>query len=816
MGLRTESLHDLRRDLAFGLRAFRRSPGFTVAVVLTLALGIGAVTAVFSVVNATLLRPLPFRAPDRLFALRNVFEPPPPGYTKRYLDFTDWQARQDVFASVAVFETGGANLNVGDRSSRLTIAQVTTNGFSTLGIPPLIGRPFLPGDAALGSEQVTLLSWGVWKGEFGGDSSILGRAVTIQGIPWTVVGIMPRSFSYPPGTDAWVPLVPGSFAHWDMFRTARVEVVVGRLADGLTVSQAEQRAAAFESEYSKAHPPVIPVASMELSPLRTTLVGDSRLPLLICFCAMITVLLIACANTGGLLLARSISRQHEVALRAILGATRSRLVRQFLAEGAVLALSGGLFGAILYSIVVRLVSGLLPPTMIGVVTVSLDARVLLFGVVTTTCAVFFFGLTPALHASRPELIGWMQRSGLRGGRRGAARARSVLAVIQMALALPLLVVSGLLLRSLWQLERLDPGFRPESVVAANVALPDARYSTFAEVNRFYSRTIERLDAIPGVDGAAAVNFLPLSDEPTVAFSFAIVGDAPPASDANRPFAEHLVVTPDYFRTMGIALLRGRTFTINDDSLAPPVIVISRSMANQYWARREPLGAQIKTAGRPGRTTFTVIGVVGDVLDSSLSATGENQAAQMYTPYAQDGTPYATLVVHAARGASKLGHGIRQAMADVDPSIPPYRVRSMNSVVAASIAPRRLTTTLITIVGSLALLLAAIGIYGVVAHGVEKRAQEFAVRVALGASSRRVIMLVMETAAGVLGAGVLIGIGAAWGATRLLRHLLYFVTAFDPSIVTVSVVIMLTVGLVAAFIPARRIIGMDPGKALRSD
>jgi len=806
-------LDDLGQDVRYAVRALARSPGFAVAALLTLALGIGATTAVFSAVDAALLRPLPFVHADRLVVLDGTYAPPPAGYPKNYLAYTDWEARPDLFQRLAAFDAGGANLLTGDRATRIGVAVVTPGFFATFAVPPLLGRSFTRDESTAGHEQVIILSYQLWRRQFGGDSTVLGRTLILQNLPYVVVGVMPEAFRYPRETDAWVPNVAGTFLHWDLYRTAVVETVIARLADRVSVPEAQARVTAMEEAWGRDHPSPYTPPGVHLIPLRARLVGSSGTALLVLFGAVGFILLIACTNTAGLLVARSVSRGHEMSLRAMLGASRRRVVRQLLTESGVLAFCGGALGLAVAWGVGRALMGLLPPALGDLMPMSLDARVLGFALLATLVATFLFGLAPALTFSGQDLQGPLQRSGGRATSARVTRTRRVLATGEIALTLVVLTGAMLLLKSLGRLQAVDPGFRQSGIVAMNVSLTQARYSTLALQSDFYRRALSRLGAVPGVTAVGAVNVLPLSQDGSVGFAFRVEGHPAPQDPDQMQFAENLVVTPGYFRAIGIPLLRGRDFTEADDSAALPVMIISQSMATKYWPGKDPLGTQVTAPGRSAYGKFTVIGIVGDVQDGSLDETNR-WPAQMYKALSQAGASYTTLVVRSELDEGAIAPALRHALADVDPTLPVYRMRTLRAVVAASIAPQTLTTTLLTFAGGLAIVIAAVGLYGVIAYGVAQRSRELGIRLALGAQKDQLLRLILRDAIVMTATGVVLGLGTAWLMTRSLAHLLFQVEPRDPGAFALAALVLTAVTLCAAYVPASRAARVDPMTVLR--
>ncbi len=547
-------------------------------------------------------------------------------------------------------------------------------------------------------------------------------------------------------------------------------------------------------------------------PLRDELVGGARTGLVVFLAAVGVFLLIACTNVAGLFLARAAGRQQEVVLRTALGATRGRLVQQFLTESELLALSGALAGLIVGWLAQPVLSRLLPVQLTDFASVTLNGRVLLFTLFTAGLATVLFGLAPALHLSRADLQSSLRVGGYRGDIAGVPRLHGALVTGEVTLALVLLVTSGLLLKSMLQLEQVDPGFRPDSVLTLNVALPRARYDSRARFALFYGPVLERIRALPGVRAAGAVNILPLT-EGSAGFTFQIVGRSPFPEGSARPQAEFLVTTPDCFRTLGIPIIRGRTLTDDDRADGSKVVVISETMARRFWPTGDAIGAAIRL---PGDTTpYAVIGVVRSVRSFAL-AEQDHWPGQMYFSYQQLPVGSMTLVVRYAVEPGQLVNAIRRAVAEVDPTVPLYDVRTMAQVIATTIAPQRLTTLLITFAGVLALLLAAVGVYGVMAQAVAHRTHEIGIRMALGASRLTVLRLVVEQGVRLTGVGLAIGLAGSWVGTRLLAHLLYDVSTMDVTVFAAAPLFVLVTALVACYVPARRAASLDPLVALRCE
>ena len=816
----------LVQDLRYALRTLAKAPGFTLLAVVTLALGIGANTAVFSVIDAALWRPLPFARPEQLVVLDGVESPPPASIPvpKMALDLFDWAGQRQIFAGVTSYELGGLNLTGRDASRRVRAAQVTTDFFHTMGIAPASGRGFVPDESGPGRSGVVVLGDGLWRNALGADAHVIGRTIRLNDRPFVVIGVMPARFSYPGRTELWIPHpYPETFSNGDMFHSAIIETAIGRLRTGIDLSTAQALVRAAEAAFQRQHPEastptqagsltLLGSSGVALHPLRETLVGDARGGLLVLFGAVGLILLIACTNAAGLLLARAASRQHEIAVRAVLGATRGRVVRQLLTETALLAFGGAIAGLVLAWWAMGALAALLPPRLVDVTPVTLDTRVLAFTLAAAALATLVFGLVPAFGLSRADLHEPLKAGGYRAPSVRARRTRAALVVGELGIALVLLVGAGLMLKSLFTLTHVDPGFRRASVLTATVSLPRSRYTAPGSYGGYFAEALDRLRAIPGVEAAGAVNALPLLREGAVGFTFQIVGRPPFPMGENTPFAENLVVTPQYFRALGIPMLRGRGFTEADRADALPVILISESMAKRFWPDANPLGTQIKLP--IDSVARTIVGVVGNVRDASLKA--QDWALQMYLPYQQSYASYMTFTVRGNVPPASLAAAVRRAIAEVDPSIPLYDVHTMDEVVSASIGSERANTLLIALAGLLAVGLATVGVYGVMAYTVAQRTHEIGVRMALGAGRQDVLRLVVRHGLTLTMAGVAGGLATAWAATRVMAHLLYQVSTTDAAVFAAAPLALVAVALLATYVPARRATKVDPMVALRTE
>lgn len=810
-------MDSILQDLRYAVRALAKSPGFAVIAIVTLALGIGATTAVFSVVDAALFRPLPFPHPDRLVVLENAQGPPFAQFPRFGLYYDDWQAQRSVFDQVAVYRVGGVNVAGGDDAARARTAQVTANFFATIGVSPALGRPFSTSEGSPGNDAVVVLSHGLWQRVFGGNPGIVGRIISLNGRPFTVVGVMPPAFTYPQHSDLWVPLaIPANFSSFDMFKTAVIDVVIARLTPGVQLTDARARVAGVETAYRRDHR--APAEQVRVQPLRDALLGDARTGLLILSGAVGMILLITCTNVAGLLLSRAAGRQHEIALRAALGSSRGRTVRQLLTESLVLSLLGTALGLLFAWWSAGALASLLPAALLDVAPVTVNVRLLIFSLAVCGVATFLFGLAPALTVVRGDLNALLHGGGYRAVTSRTQRARRWLVVGEVGLALMLLIGAGLTVKSLIALESVNPGFTPQNILTFDISLPRMPYDSRVRQAEFFHEVLDRVLALPGVRTAAAVNVLPLTSG-SVGFRFSIVGrpELPPGADDNvlDRYADHVVVSPGYFGELHIPLLRGRDFSESDNAAGPPGVVISESIAKRWWPGGNPIGAQILEGGA-GEKPMTVIGVVGDVRTLALDERVEHLRGQLYTSYQQDPSSYMTVTVRGDLGAVELVSAVRQAVKEVDPAIPLYDVKTFDGIVAASIAPQHLTTLLLSLAGVLAVLLAVVGVYGVIANGVAQRTREIGVRIALGADRTKLLLMVIRSGAGLTGAGLVAGIVGAWAGSRVLGSLLYHVRVTDLGVFVAAPIVLSLVALVACFVPACRAAAVDPVVALRTD
>jgi putative ABC transport system permease protein len=796
----------LVQDLRYAVRSLRKAPAFTLVAVLTLALGIGANSTIFSVVNGVLLQPLPYAQPDRLVIVwghhttigREVASQP---------DFLDWRAQNSVFSGMAALAHTSFDLTGVGEPERLRAALTTADFFPTLGVTPALGRTFTPEEETSAGGHVAILSYGFWQRRFGGQPSVVGRTITLSGLPYTVVGIAPAGFRFERDVDVWAPL------DVDTKRSRRGDflTVVGRLEPGVTLDRAQTQMSTIASRLAQQYPETNTSWGVELVPLKDQLVGTVRPALLIFMGAVGLVLLIACANVANLMLTRAASREREMAIRATLGAAQSRLVRQMLTESVLVALVGGALGLLFAVWGVAALRGAQSSLIPRLGEVGVDGPVLAFTVVLSALTGVLFGLAPALRVGRGELHGAL-REGARGasGGMGVRQLRGALVLAEVALALVLLVGAGLLIKSFDRLQRVDPGFNPDHVLTASIVLPRARYGEVVRQRAFATQLLDALRSTPGVQSAALASDVPMSGGASY-LSFSIAGQPDPAPGVVQD-AEVFVASPDYFRALGVPLRQGRLISEQDDAGAPNVVVINRAMAQRYWAGRDPLGARI-TVGDPADSTSwrTVVGVIGDVRHNGLSA---DPYPQMYAPMAQMPQRAMMVVARTTGDPTGLAGALRRSVTSLDANLPVSDVMTMQERVGQSVAQPRVNVALLGLFAGVALILAAVGIYGVVSYSVVQRTRELGIRMALGARPGDVLRLVIRQAMAPALAGVAFGLVGAWGGTRLMASLLFGVSASDPVVFAAVALFLAGVALLASYIPARRATRVDPLVALQ--
>ncbi len=809
------------QDLRFGLRMLRKNPGFTAVAVLTLALGIGANTAIFSVVYAVLLKPLPCAKSEALF---NVFQQQAQDETVQtgwsYPNFQELKEQNHVFSAVAGAQRH--QLTVTGRGEPLVVntAVVTGDFLSLFEVKPLAGRIFYPQDSKPGAPPVVVLGETLWRGPLGADPNIIGSTIDVDKRSFTVVGIMPAAFRFPlfpsvtEAPQLWVPVAQDPlFGPFMQRRNGHWMQVTGRVRPGVPMRQVQAEMDAFASNLAKEFPAENSGWLIRTAPLQDMIVGNVKPALFVLLGAVGLVLLIACANIANLLLTRAASRAREIAVRTTLGAGRARIIRQLLSETAVLGLLGGAMGIVLAYWGVQALVALIPPEVPIVNAIRVDYFVLFFALGLSAIASVAFGLAPAFLVANSNLQVNLREGGARSGESsGGRRMRNILATAEIALAVMLLVGAGLVLRSLAKLTAVNPGFNVEHIVKAEVSLPRAQYSTPQQWIAFSDELLRQLQSEPGLEDSAVTLPGPIADG-NVNITFEIVGE-PPLSASTSRTADYVSVSHNYFRTMGIPLLAGRLFDQRDLMSAPNVTVISKALAQIYFPNGNALGKQISFAfpPEPG-IPRQIVGIVGDVRDISLS---DSPKPMMYVPFSQAPFPGAVVVVKSPLSVSSVAATIRQQVATLDKDLPVSDIASMPDILNASVAQPRFRTFLLGLFAAMALLLAATGIFGVISYSVACRTHEIAIRVALGASRSAILGLVSRETLFLISAGLIVGGVGAVAASRVLGHLLFGISANDPLTLVCVAIALATVAALASYVPARRAMSVDPMVALRDE
>jgi len=817
-----EWLDQLRQDVRYAARRLRMRPAFSVPIVAVLALGIGATTAVFSAVDAALLRPLPFARPSELVTLTNVVIPFDRERDERFpLDIEDVAAMRDVFGHVAGFAAGGLNLADDERPLRARVGVVTAGFFETLGVVPQVGRAFSEQEGKPNGPAAAVLSHALWQRQFGG-RDIVGTIIRLNRRPYTVVGVMPPGFSFPNESDLWIPLtVPTTFATFEPFRGWLPSRVIARLAPGVTPPTASAR---LWTAWQQAIPERTPGRELQpneelkevrekgaIVPLQRELVGNRRTALLALLGATGLLLLIVCANVANLLLSDAASRRREIAVREVLGATRPRVVRQLLAESVLLAVAGALAGVALAPPALGVLRSILPADLAGIAPARLDLRVLVFAAAVATLTALAFGLWPSLGTANTDPNDTIKSGGGHGATAGSlGRARRVLVVAELALTVMLLIGAGLMLRSLERVLSQDTGMRAARVATLELSFgarrPGGRAARLVTINT----VLDRLAATPGIEAAGAVNDLPLRASGGIAISVEIDGMPKPKTD-EMSFARMLMASGGYFSALGIPILRGRTFRVSDDSLSPKVAIINQAMAQQLWTGTDPLGRTFRWGG--DSVPITVVGIAADVREAGLERVVD---AQMYFPITMQTPDNVAIVARGTLPERALLARLTEAVRVADRSQAVYNVRMMDEVLSRAVAPRRTNTVLITLFAALALVLSALGVYAVVARGVAQRWRELGIRAALGATGADLVKLVSREIVALVLVGVMLGVGGAWALARLVQSLLYGVDAHDP-VTFVAVPFLLAIpAAAAALLPARRAVRVSPTEVMRAD
>ncbi|HEY6189282.1 MAG TPA: ABC transporter permease [Pyrinomonadaceae bacterium] len=803
----------LFKDIHYALRMLLKHPGFTFVAVVTLALGIGANTAIFSVVNAVLLAPLPYDEPEKLVVLwdRQVIsnENQQP---VAIANFEDWKEQSQVFEQLAVLRLGTFNLTQAGETERVTGARVSTNFYSLLRVEPVIGRAFLEAEGKPGAEPVALISHGLWQRRYGSDPQLVGKPIQVDGIPYTVIGVLPQGVNYPTAdTDLVTPFIPQTR---EMHRSVHFLRALGRLRPGVSIEQARASMDTIAARLEQQYPDTNTGWRVELMPLQEQLVGKIRPALLVLLGAVGCVLLIACANVANLLLARAAGRRMELAVRTALGASRLHLIRQLLTESVLLSLCGGILGLLLavwgVPVLTRLSAGSIP----RVEEIGISYRVLGFTVLISLLTGLVFGLVPAWQSSTGKLT-----DTLKEGRRGTGggllhkRVLNLLVVMEVALSLVLLVGAGLLIRSFISVRRVSPGYDPKGVLTAGVGLSPIKYPDLQQQAAFYHDLLARLERLPGVTSVAGVSRLPVVAAISSS-NFTIQGR--PVASGHEPSANVRLTSPAYFQTMGIPFVQGRDFNARDTKDSPDAVIINKVMAERFWPGEDPLGKRIQLSAETTRWR-EVVGVVGN---EKLSGLDSEIGPAIYVPLTQNSFPNAMrsifIVARTEGEPMSLVSGIQKELRSIDAEQALFQIRTLDEVISNSLAQRRFNSLLMVIFAALAGLLAAVGIYGLIAYSVTQRTHEIGVRLALGAQPFDVLKMVLGQGVRLSLVGIALGLVASFALTRLLSSLLYGVSATDP-ITFLGIPLLLTaVALLASYLPARRATKVDPMIALRYD
>ena len=795
------------QDLRYALRMLLKHKGFTAVAIIALGLGIGANTAIFSLVNGVLLRPLPYPNADQIvyFEGRN----PEKGITDSNIsvpDFRAWAEQEQLFASIALFSAGNGTLSgSGGEPERVPRAGVSSSFFAVLAVQPMLGRSFIAEDDQPNSELAAVLSYGLWKRRFGGDPSIIGRQITVNAKPMTVVGVMPAHFAFPNETQLWTT----QRIEGEQPRDNRAYSAIARLKPGVELRQAQSQINGINAQLAQAYPDTNAGWEANVSLLQERLVRAVRPSLLALLGAVAFVLLIACANVANLLLARAAARQKEVAIRSALGASRARVIRQMLTESTLLSVLGGIVGLILSVWLVDLLVSITPASSMHLSDVGVDLRVLVFTLGISALTGILFGLAPALQASKFDVSSSLKVGGRSGESHHRASARNLLLIGEVALSLVLLVGAGLLMKSFMRLREVQPGFNAERVLIASISLPGAKYKDDHQYTEFHRQLRERLTALPGVQAVGAGVNLPLgASDYSIGRSF--VPEGGPLTAEESISASYSSTTPGYFEALQIPLLAGRVFNERDQADSPNVVVINRTAAVKHFGSEAgAIGKQLRV-WRDEKFPREIVGVVGDTKPSTLE---RDVGAQIYVPYAQDIWSSMTYAIRTAGNPEAMIPTFRREVLAIDPDQPVFNVRTMEDVVDSSMGTRRFSAMLFSVFAGAALLLATLGIYGVMAYSVTQRTQEIGIRMALGAQAGDVLRMVVRQGMMLALIGIGVGLVGALGITRLIANLLFGVQATDPTTFGAISLLLGFVALLACYLPARRAARVDPMIAL---
>ena len=819
----------LLRDMRYGIRMMARYRGFSLVVVMTLALGIGASTAVFSAVYSILIKPLPYpQAGQIMFPWRQA----PPGMNLGYaeipwgrVDFLFFASQTQAFEHLAAFKSDAVNLTGAGDPARIPVLRASAGFFPALGVSPAIGRTFTPEEDQQGQDNVVVLSHQLWSDRFNRDPGIVGKSIALDGRSCTVIGVMPAGFDFPRGAempegltlaakvDMWTPLAlsTGALIPGEDSQLA----VVGRVRPGVTIQQAQADMDVLSSRLEAQYPPSgKDWFHSRVRLLSNQVTGTTARPLLLILSAMAVVLLIACFNVANLLIARSLDRQREFSLRAALGAGRRRLISQLMVENLTLAILGGLAGLLIAQLGIGFVRAYGPASLPRLRGVQLDPAVFAFALGVSLLTGLLFGLLPAVSASRTNLAECLRESGQRtGASPAAARIRNGLLISQVALALVLVISAGLLVQTFYRLFAADPGFNPEHVLTFQVSLPASKYADVSKTVAFYKQALERLDTVQGVESAGLAEIAPMSG--ATESTGLRIPDRPPATQQLRTMSNYTIISPGYFASVGTPILRGRDFLNSDTGDSAPVSIINSAMAKKFWPGEDAIGKHVG----PGLAKYPMTTIVGIVPDTKHLSLGEEPPPEVYVPFTQPVWPSMltmSMVVRTKSDPAAIIGSMRPALSSIDPDLPVADLATLKSVVDDSMGGMRFALALLGAFGVLALLLACVGMYGVVSYSVKQRSREIGIRVALGAKKTEVFGMVLGQGARIAVIGIVIGVMAAGIATRLLTTFLYGVRAADPLTCALVSAVLFVVTVLACYLPARRAMAVDPMEALRCE
>ena len=814
------------QDIRYGLRMLLKNPGITVIVIVALALGIGANTAIFSVVNAVLLRPMPYEESDRL-VLVNEKNAVLDEMSISYPNFTDWRNQTQTFEKIGVFNVDSYNLTGVGEAERIFTAQFSADLFSVLRVNALHGRLFTNDEDKPGGPPVVVLSYGLWQRRFGGQTGIINQAINLNSKNYTVIGVMPETFAFPSRAEMWVPVGQLSDqASWKERGNHPGLYGIARLKPGVAIAQADAEMNTIAVNLEKQYPDTNPGNRVRIRPLMEYFVGDVRRALWVIFAAVGFVLLIACANIANLLLARATGRRKEMAIRTAVGASRWRLARQLLTESILLSLIGGSIGLLLARWGISLILYMSPDAIPRSREIGLDWTVLGFTIGVSFLTGIVFGLIPALQAGDLDVHETLKESAR--GTSGRQWLRSSLVVVEVATTLVLLIAAGLMIRSFYLLLKVNPGFSHEHLTSFSISLPEEKYESQDSMASFYDRLLQNMRALPGVESVAAASGLPLGNNGWQT-SFVIDGQPVPPRE-QTPLMEACLVTPDYFKAMNIPLLRGRTFTERDNrahlagrdlskldenqraGAGVNVVVIDEEFARRYWPNEDAVGKRIRMGRDPDAQKLEVIGVVGRVKMESLNRNSDR--VQGYFAFAQLPLNGMTVIIKGASDPNQLIGSARAAVREIDPDQPIYSPRTMNEIRGESVAGERLNLTLLSLFAGIALVLAIVGIYGVMSYSVTQRTHEIGIRMAIGARPRDVFTMILGQGMKLAIIGVVIGLAAAFGLTRVMASMLFGVTPTDATTFGAISALLIAVALLACYIPGRRATKVEPTISLR--